>query len=75
MQNNNTSGVTGVYWNKRDRKWQAMIKVNNKQIHLGYFEGKTEAITARKIAEIKYGFHPNHGKQPAGLQGDKDGSD
>ena len=28
----------GVYWHKRDQKWQAKIQINNKQYHLGLFE-------------------------------------
>lgn len=54
LSKNNTSGTTGVYWNKLKNKWQAGIKVNYKQIHLGYFETKEEAIEARKQAEIDY---------------------
>jgi hypothetical protein len=29
---------------------------------LGSFSDKAEAIRARKAAEVKYGFHANHGK-------------
>lgn len=51
---NNTSGTTGVYWNKRDKKWYARITVDYKNINLGYFDNIDEAIIARKTAEIKY---------------------
>lgn len=51
---NNTSGVTGVTWHKRDMVWQARIKVNYKYIHLGYFEKFEDAIKARKEAEERY---------------------
>jgi len=44
--------VTGVY--RRGKKWQAAITVKGKQISLGYFETKDEAIAARKAAEHKY---------------------
>lgn len=57
----NTSGVTGVIWHKAHQKWQAYIAVNRKLIHLGYFSSKDEAISARRAAEAKYGFHENHG--------------
>ncbi|MCC6271167.1 MAG: AP2 domain-containing protein [Microbacteriaceae bacterium] len=57
----NASGVVGVSWNKRDCKYEAYIKINGRQIHLGYFESFEEAVAARKSAEIKYGFHENHG--------------
>lgn len=59
----NTSGVSGVIWDKRDQKWRAQIRVNRKNIYLGLFTDKSEAISARKAAEIKYGFHANHGTE------------
>jgi hypothetical protein len=58
----NTSGVTGVSWHKAKNKWRAHIMVEYKQIHLGLFSDFDEAVTARKEAENKYGFHKNHGK-------------
>ena len=58
---NNSSGVVGISWHKPSKKWQAQIRVNGKQIHLGNFKSKEEAARARKEAERRYGFHPNHG--------------
>lgn len=58
----NTSGVVGVYWRKREQKWLAQIKVNQKSLHVGYFDNFDEAVIARKAAEQKHGFHENHGK-------------
>lgn len=54
MQSNNTSGVTGVYWDKCRFKWKAQIMVNQKTINIGRYNTKEEAIKARKEAEIKY---------------------
>jgi len=34
---NGTSGYKGVCWNKKTKKWQAYIKKNSNQIHLGQF--------------------------------------
>ena len=51
---NNTSGHTGVYWDKRDSKWRAEIKHNQKHIYLGYFTDIEEAVAARKAAEKFY---------------------
>ncbi len=59
---NNTSGVMGVSWIKAEGKWRAYIQVNGVKKHLGYFNKKELAIETRKNAEIKYGFHANHGK-------------
>jgi hypothetical protein len=58
----NTSGVTGVYWSKRANKWQAYICVDGKQTYLGVFKYLEDAERARKDAEVKYGFHKNHGR-------------
>ena len=57
----NSSGVQGVYYNKKAKKWQAQISVNGKQVYLGTFEDIGYAAIARKDAERKYGFHNNHG--------------
>lgn len=61
----NTSGVTGVCWANRESKWRAGIKANGLNRFLGYFADKNDAIAARKAAEIKHGFHANHGKRAA----------
>lgn len=54
LSSNNTSGVTGVYWNKRRNKWFANIGVNYKTIHLGTFREYDDAVKARKEAEENY---------------------
>lgn len=58
----NTSGVTGVSWHKSTGKWCAYIGVNGKPKNLGRFHRKEDAIKARLEAEIRYGFHMNHGR-------------
>ena len=57
----NKSGVTGVCWDKANNKWQAYIIVNGKNINLGRFVSKSDAVKTRKNASIKYSFHENHG--------------
>lgn len=54
VRQNNTSGVTGVDWQKKRHKWRARIQVNQKEIHLGEFKELEDAIKARKAAEQKY---------------------
>lgn len=61
IQANNKSGRVGVYWDNEFDKWRANIRVNGKCIHLGRFKGKQDAILARAEAELKHGFHANHG--------------
>jgi hypothetical protein len=58
----NTSGVTGVLWYKANRKWGAKIHHEGSYIFLGLFEKMEDAIAARKQAEVKFGFHQNHGR-------------
>jgi hypothetical protein len=54
LPSNNNSGVMGVCWNKRLKKWQVQIIVNKVYKYLGLFTNKEDAIKARKEAEIKY---------------------
>lgn len=58
----NSSGVTGVYWSKRAKKWQAYICVDGKQKYLGVFKYLCDAEQARKDADEEYAFHKNHGR-------------
>ncbi len=58
----NKSGVSGVYWNKGGAKWHVQIAVNGKRKHLGFFSDLDEAIRVRREAEVKYGYHSNHGR-------------
>lgn len=60
-QKNNKTGITGVCWSSRWKNWRAQINGNGKNIAIGHFIDKFEAICARKSAENKYGFHKNHG--------------
>lgn len=58
IHGNNTSGKSGVVWNKRLGKWSASISMNNNRIHLGYYADIDTAITVRLEAELKYyGFN------------------
>jgi hypothetical protein len=54
MHNTNTSGFNGVSWNKRYRKWETYIRVNNKKKYLGYYDTIEEAIAARESAIIEF---------------------
>lgn len=49
----NTSGHTGVYFDKRSQKWQAYINYKKKRYYLGSFKNKEDAIRARKGGEAK----------------------
>ena len=62
-QKRNVSGTTGVTWDKSRKSWTAHIVVDYKTINLGRFKDLTDAVKAREEANIKYDFHPNHGKE------------
>ena len=49
----NTSGVTGVSWAAERGQWNAKIGHRRKQINLGYFAQKKDAVQARLDAEIR----------------------
>jgi hypothetical protein len=48
ISSNNTSGVKGVSWNKRAGKWRAHVKINQQEIHLGYFDNLVDATECRR---------------------------
>lgn len=60
---NNKSGCHGVNWHSAAGKWQARICENSHRVVLGYFEDLEEAISCRKLAEVEYGYHKNHGRE------------
>jgi hypothetical protein len=61
LQNNSTTGYSGVSFYKRYRKYRAEICINKIKKHLGYYDTVEEAVAARAVANINYNFHPNHG--------------
>ena len=67
LRNTNTSTVCGVSWGKPRQKWIAQITVNKKNIYLGGHNNFNDAVEARQKANIKYGFHKNHGTKQCPL--------
>lgn len=61
----NSSGVTGVTWDRRSLRWVAEVNYNGTHKHLGQFEQIADAIACRKAADAELGFHQNHGKKAA----------
>ena len=43
---NNSSGVKGVCWDKSRNKWKAIVRRNGRNVNLGRFENKQDAIDA-----------------------------
>ena len=44
----------GACWRPIPRRWKAYIKVDHKQIHLGYFSNAVDAAKAYNAAALKY---------------------
>ena len=54
IRKDNRSGYKGVSWHKHQMMWYVYINVQNKRIHLGYFNNLQDAVNTRKQAEEKY---------------------
>jgi hypothetical protein len=50
----NTSGVKGVYWSKRDKKWQVRVQINGKRKSFGYYDSIELADLVAQEARTKY---------------------
>ena len=48
------SGIRGVTYDKRTRKWEVRISVNRKQKYVGRFKDPLDAAAAYDAAAIKY---------------------
>lgn len=59
---NNSSGITGVYFNKKKGLWCAQMKFNGATYHIGSSKNKADAIQMRKDEERKLGFSERHGR-------------
>ena len=51
LQGNNSTGVCGVEYRPKDKRWLARIAHNKEQVYLGVFKCKTEAVCHRFAAE------------------------
>lgn len=57
LNRNNNSGLRGVAYAPRyslKKPWRAQITVNRKNLNLGFFASKEEAIAARRYAELAH---------------------
>ena len=54
MRIDNTNGYKGIRYHKQNKKWQARIKKNKKDNHLGYFTTPQEAALAYNEAAKKF---------------------
>ena len=63
MKRRNKSGCIGVRWYPKTASWQASIGGTAGREFLGYFKSLEDASEARRKAEVRLGYHPNHGRQ------------
>jgi len=57
IQKNNTSGVCGVHFRSDIHRWRARILIDGKNTHLGNFIKFSDAVNARKNAEVLYNYN------------------
>lgn len=58
LPRHNTSGVKGVRYYAKKKKWHAQIQAHGKRIHIGFFGEKADAVSAyrRVSAEVHGDF-------------------
>jgi len=58
LSRNNTSGINGITWNKKNKRWIAYIGlgITGARKYLGSFKNINDALYARKSAEILYQY-------------------
>lgn len=62
QRTDNTSGRVGVCFDRERRLWAAWVGLRGRAKFLGRFATKGEAVAARREAERKHEYHPNHGR-------------
>ena len=50
----NTSGVSGVFFDRQREKWVASITYNSKKVYLGRYDAKEDAIMARLTKRLSF---------------------
>mgnify|MGYP002651704796 CR=1 FL=1 len=62
-RSHNTSGVNGVWWDKRRKKWISEIMIDGRKVHLGQFDDISEAAKVRIPYETENSFSTSHGRR------------
>jgi len=63
IRSTNKTGIHGVCWHAALLRWQVNISNESGWLYLGVFDSFFDACCARKSAELKYNYHPNHGRK------------
>jgi hypothetical protein len=62
ISSRNSTGASGVFWEKRRLKWRAQVVVKKVAHHLGYFESKQKAGEVVSTFRAQNGFTDRHGQ-------------
>ena len=62
LKKSNKTGICGVFFREERGEWMSYITCFGKKLHLYLGNDFFEACCVRKSAEVKHGFHENHGK-------------
>jgi hypothetical protein len=60
LSSRNKSGVKGVWWATRQKKWKARVIVNKKQYHAGYFDSISAARNA--VQDLRKSLHGEYAR-------------
>ena len=63
MKSSNTSGSTGVYWSKRDRRWIGEVMIGGNKIYIGRSKNIEEITSKVEKYRLQKGFSKRHGKK------------
>jgi hypothetical protein len=62
LSKRNTSGYSGIVFEKSRGKWKVHMRGDGKHQNIGRYKNLSDAIEARDKAREKFGYHENHGK-------------
>ena len=61
-RSDNTSGCSGVIWDKAKRKWVVQITRDGRRSQLGSFHRYEHAVAHRRAEQSRVGFSERHGR-------------
>lgn len=63
IRKDNTSGISGIYFDKKRNVWKVQIKKDSEIGFYGRYKDIEDAIKVRNAVYKELGFHENHGKK------------
>ena len=64
LRKDNTSGVKGVCWHKRDKCWRVQVQVNNNRFSANYDDLELAELVATEFRNKHHAEFVNHGRKP-----------